>query len=61
MWALSGIIFNIGEEVALKLHGQDGGEALDGGIGLLHGGHRGIPLDARRDDLSRCHLSWFRS
>ena len=56
MRAFSGVVFNIGEEVTLKLHGQGGGEALDGGVSLLHCGHRGIFLDARHDDVSHRHL-----
>ena len=56
MRTLSGVVFNVGEEVTRKLHGQSLGEALDGGIGLLHCGHRGISLDARRDDVARRHL-----
>ena len=54
MQTLGGVIFNIGEEVALEQLGQGGGGTLDGGIGLLHSSHRIISLDARRDDVS-CH------
>ena len=56
MRTLSCVVFGVGKEIALEQLGQGGGEALDGGVGLLHSSHRVVPLNARRDDVSRRHL-----
>ena len=56
MRTLGGVVLSIREEVAFEPLRQGGGEAIDGGIGLLHSSHHVIPLDARRDDISHRHL-----
>ena len=56
VWTFGSVIFGVGKEVALEQHGQGGSSTLDGGVSLLHNRHRDISLNARRDDLARCHL-----
>jgi len=42
-------------DVVLKLLGQNGGEVLDGGVGIIHGSRCGIPNDLLPDNIPRRH------
>ena len=42
-------------DVIFKLTGQDGGEPLDGGVGIVHDGRRSVRAGVVRDHVPRRH------
>ena len=51
----NGIEFSYGRDVGFKLPGQDGGEPLDGGIGVVHDGRRSVRACIVWDHVPRRH------
>ena len=55
MRVFNGIEFSYGGNVSFKLPGQDGGEPLDGGVGVVHDSRRGVWAGVIWDHVPRRH------
>ena len=55
MRILNDVKFGNGGDVIFELLGQDGGELLDCGIGVIHGSRRGVRIETGHNDVPRQH------